>query len=83
MARTPKQIALTKADISLQQCMARFAGMKIRAQLDPPIPAQGGFPYPARTCAEWDDHEVSPEDLARDAEQGSTALRVAILRMVA
>lgn len=32
---------------------ARVQGMKIRAKLDPPRAATGGFPYPARTCAEW------------------------------
>jgi hypothetical protein len=32
---------------------ARLQGMKIRSEMEPPRAASGGFPYPARTCAEW------------------------------
>jgi hypothetical protein len=37
---------------------ARLAGMKIRARLNQPIAAKGGFPYAARTCAQWTPFEA-------------------------
>lgn len=87
MATTPKQIAETQADISLKLCMARLAGMKIRAQLDPPRAAQGGFPYPGRTCAEWWAEEgasgMTDEEREKDAVEGSAALLDALMRMAA
>lgn len=36
----------------------RLQGMKARAQVDPARAAVGGFPYPARTCAEWAEAEA-------------------------
>jgi hypothetical protein len=41
------------AQVGSELATARLQGMKLRAELDPPRPAQGKFPYPARTCAEW------------------------------
>lgn len=40
---------------------ARVQGMKARAEQSPATAAKGGFPYPARTCAEW----VHVEDRGR------------------
>ena len=37
---------------------ARVLGMKIAARVSPPTAATGGFPYPARSCAEWSDDEL-------------------------
>ena len=43
------------------EATARLVGMKLRAKLDPPRAATGGFPYPARTCAEWKPLEARRE----------------------
>lgn len=48
---------------------ARLQGMKIRAKLDPPRAATGGFPYPARTCAEWTRAEGLPGYRAKRASE--------------
>jgi hypothetical protein len=50
MAQSSK---LRKAQVESDKATARLQGMKLRAELDPPRAAVGGFPYPARTCAEW------------------------------
>jgi hypothetical protein len=90
MTQTAKQIALAHADHASRCATARLWGMKYRASIDPPSAAVGGFPYPARTCAEWD--ECSPfvphtearySERMKDAIEGSTRLREAILRMAA
>lgn len=41
------------AKLQSELAIARLAGMKICANLRPPTAATGGFPYKARTCAEW------------------------------
>lgn len=41
------------AQAESDKATSRLQGMKIRANMDAPKPASGGFPYPARTCAEW------------------------------
>ena len=41
--------AIAQSELSF----ARVQGMKIAAQEQPPSAAVGGFPYPARTCAQW------------------------------
>lgn len=41
------------AQVGSELAAARLQGMKLRAELDRPRPAEGKFPYPARTCAEW------------------------------
>lgn len=47
--------------------LARVLGMKARAKFDPPQAAQGGFPYPARTCAEWTPLEAKHRREAENA----------------
>jgi hypothetical protein len=41
------------AQVGSELATARLQVTKLRAKLDPPRPAEGKFPYPARTCAEW------------------------------
>lgn len=43
---------LTKALISSRAARNRVRAMKEEARRFPPVAATGGFPYPARTCAE-------------------------------
>jgi hypothetical protein len=69
---------------------ARLQGMKLRASLDPPRAAEGTFPYPARTCAEWDERhgafverQMTQAERRRDASQGSRKLRDAIRKVAA
>jgi hypothetical protein len=81
MARTPKQIKLTAAQRASDCATARLQGMKLRAELYPPQAAVGGFPYPARTCADWMDWEPTEADRRREAEIGSAKLRDAILAL--
>jgi hypothetical protein len=52
---------LRTAKLQSDLARARLQGMKLRAELDPPRPAQGKFPYPARTCAEWRPFETWQE----------------------
>jgi hypothetical protein len=44
---------IRSAQIQSDRATARLQGMKLRSQLEPPRAAEGKFPYPARTCAEW------------------------------
>jgi hypothetical protein len=81
MAQTAKQIALMQADQASRCATARLWGMKYRAKLDPPRAAVGGFPYPARTCAEWMGLPQTEEQLRHEAEIGSAKLRDAILAL--
>lgn len=48
--------------------IARVQGMKIAAMVDPPRAATGGFPYPARTCAEWKQSEANARTKPRNAK---------------
>lgn len=85
--QTPSEARLAEAKRQTALAEARLAGMKIRAQLHPPTAATGGFPYPARTCADWVPGELPPEldDDARldDAANGSRMLFDAIVRLAA
>jgi hypothetical protein len=90
--RTAKQIALTKALLGSSMASARLAGMKIRAQCEPPTACVGTFPFgPSRTCAEWQvlsngtviDREMTDEERERDAIEGSAKLKAAIERLAA
>ena len=60
-----------------------FSPNPVRGALGPTA-AQGGFPYPGRTCAEWRSderhHELTERERGQDAARGSAALREAILR---
>lgn len=50
------QSGLNRISQALQQSeltFARVQGMKLRAKLNPPRAATGGFPYRARNCAQW------------------------------
>lgn len=46
------------AQVQSDLATARLQGMKARAKDNPPTAAKGGFPYPARTCAEWTRYEA-------------------------
>jgi hypothetical protein len=48
-----REAKIRSAKVASELAAARLQGMKLRAKLDPPRPAEGKFPYPARTCAEW------------------------------
>lgn len=48
-----RKAQIRRAQYRSDLATARLQGMKLRAQLEPPTAATGGFPYPARTCAEW------------------------------
>jgi hypothetical protein len=52
---------LRTAKLQSDLARARLQGMKLRAKLDPPRPAEGKFPHPARTCAEWRPFETWQE----------------------
>jgi hypothetical protein len=88
VAKSPRQIRLQQAVLGSGMAISRLQGMKRRAQDDPPKPAVGRFPYPARTCAEWEDvggvitdREMTLTERRSDAARGSKGLRDAIRRM--
>jgi hypothetical protein len=91
MSQTAKQVALTAALNASRMATARVVGMKLRAQSDPPRAAVGKFPYPHRTCAEWEElptgeirgREMTPAERRKDAKEGSARLRSAIKAMAA
>lgn len=90
MATTEKQAAIRKAQLESERSRARLHGRKIRASIEGPRAAVGGFPYCARTCAEWEelngkfiDRDPTDEERDTDALEGSARLRDAILRMAA
>jgi hypothetical protein len=62
MPKTPEQIRLYRAHLGTQGATARLQGMKLRAQIEPPRAAEGTFPYPHRTCAQWtaEEREMAP-----------------------
>lgn len=79
---------LTQAMTGSKLATARLQGMKIRAKASPAIPAAGAFPYPHRTCAEWEEvkgrfgeKEMSQNARRRDAKRGSAKLRDALRRV--
>lgn len=91
MPRNVERDRVAKA-ISGSKCAeARLWGMKHRAKTNPPTAAARGFPYPARTCAEWKEApsgqileiEQTDEERQIDAETGSAKLRDAIRAMAA
>lgn len=88
MPFTKEQLRLRAAKLSLRMCEARLHGMKARA--GHATPATGGFPYPARTCAEWTEiggeiveRQMTPAERRKDAKLGSKMLKEAIERMAA
>lgn len=90
MSRSAKQIAINAAKLATAKATARLQGMKLRAMLDPPKEAPRGFPYPARTCAEWKevngvfvDRQMTRAETRKDAIEGSASLRDAILEIAA
>lgn len=91
MPHTPEQIRRNQAKKGSGLALARLQGMKLRARLDPPRAAVGTFPYPHRTCAEWEDlpcgtivaREQTDAERRKDAREGSAKLRDAIRRMAA
>jgi hypothetical protein len=93
VAATERQRALAKALHGSGCAQARLWGMKHRATVNPPKAAVGSFPYPHRTCAEWEElpgsngtiieREMSMAERDRDAVEGSAKLREAIERMAA
>jgi hypothetical protein len=54
---------LQKAKHESELAFARVRGMKNRAAITPATAATGGFPYPARTCAQlqWRFRDHSPK----------------------
>lgn len=91
MTKSTKQIAIAEAQRASGCAAARLWGMKYRASIDPPSAAIGGFPYLARTCAEWEElpggaiveRQMTDLERKRDAKRGSRMLRDAILRCAA
>lgn len=88
MTMSKTQTRLRAAELSLRMCEARLHGIKAHAGLA--TPATGGFPYPARTCAEWQEEngafverEMTDAERYDDAERGSKMLKEAIERMAA
>jgi hypothetical protein len=74
---------LARAQRDSEAAKARVQGMKLRAQLDPPRAATGGFPYPGRTCAEVGiglPREMTLAERKEDARKGSAMLRKALKR---
>lgn len=90
MPKTAEQVALNQAKLGSAKATARLQGMKLRAQLNPPQAAAGGFPYPARTCAEWEEQngaiverQMTQAERREDAKRGSRRLRDAIRSLAA
>lgn len=91
MSRNPERDRLVNAICGSECAAARLWGMKHRAAINPPKAASGGFPYPARTCAEWEatatgqvlETEQTDDERQADAEAGSAKLRDAIRRLAA
>lgn len=98
MPKTQDQIRLEQAHRGSQLAIARVQGMKIRAEFESPfgdrptqIDLSQRFPYPARTCAEWEelptrqmvDWEMSMAERRRDAKRGSARLKEAIRKAAA
>jgi hypothetical protein len=87
--KSAKQTVAAAARRSIGLCESRMAGMKLRAGTS--RAATGSFPYPHRTCAEWEelpngkfaDREMTEEERETDAVEGSARLRDAILGLAA
>ena len=57
---------IRRAMIESERAFARVQGMNARAKLGLSTAAVGGFPYRARTCAEWTPLDAK---LSRNAEK--------------
>lgn len=76
------------AKLESEKAFARVQGMKLRGERA--TAATGGFPYSARTCAEWTiwngvvvDRQMTQAERRKDAKRGSKMLRDAILKAAA
>lgn len=56
---------INTAQLASELTASRYQGMKLRAELDPPRAATGGFPYAARNCAEWNWFDLTEEERQR------------------